>query len=498
MKILILLLISIIVSASTLHLSISSNPSRLNPLLATDSASGEIADWIFDALLTYDKDGKIKPNLAKSYQFENNTTLIFHLRDDVRWSDGKKFSSDDVIFTYKLITSPKIFTPYASEFRYVKSVKKIDDLTIKVIYKKPYFKALNTWMMSIVPKHILEKESDIMTSSFNQHPIGTGKYKIDGFEISKDIILEANENYFEHKPYIDKIIYHFLPDPSTQFLMLKSYKLDVGSLTPLQVEREISDDFKKHYNIYESPSHVYTYLGFNLKNPKFKDKRVRKALSLALDRKEMVEILFFGHGSVCNGPFMPNTFAYNDKVKLPKRDLKRAKELLKEAGYDRSNPLEFELVTNSNNKIRVYAAQIIQHQLKDVGVKVRIRTMEWQAFLNTVFNPRRYETILLGWGLGLMPDAYSIWHSESDKKGGFNFIHYKNKQVDRLIKEAEGITDLRKVGEIYKKIFALIVNDNPYLFLYIPNSITAVNKEIKNVSDSIIGIMHNEIDWIKP
>ena len=498
MKILILLLISIIVSASTLHLSISSNPSRLNPLLATDSASGEIADWIFDALLTYDKDGKIKPNLAKSYKFENNTTLIFHLRDDVRWSDGKKFSSDDVIFTYKLITSPKIFTPYASEFRYVKSVKKIDDLTIKVIYKKPYFKALHIWMMSIVPKHILEKESDIMTSSFNQHPIGTGKYTIKGFEISKDITLFANKNYFLHKPNIEKILYHFLPDPSTTFLMLKSYKLDIGSLTPLQLEREVSDEFKKHYNIYERISHGYTYLGFNLKNRKFQDKRVREALSLAIDRKEMVEILFFGHGSVCNGPFMPNTFAYNSSVKSPKRDLKRAKELLKEAGYDRSNPLEFELVTNSNNKTRVYAAQIIQHQLKDVGVKVRIRTMEWQAFLNTVVNPRRYEAILLGWGLGLMPDAYSIWHSESDKKGGFNFIHYKNKQVDRLIKEAEGITDLKKVGEIYKKIFALIVNDNPYLFLYIPNSITAVNKEIKNVSDSIIGIMHNEIDWIKP
>jgi len=499
MKILILLLISFVIYASpTLHLSISSNPSKLNPLIATDSASSEIADWVFDSLISYDKDGNIKPSLAKSYEFEDNSTIIFHLRDNIKWSDGVPFDSDDVIFTYKLITSPKIFTPYTSDFRYVKSVEKINKLTLRVRYKKPYFKALNTWMMSIVPKHILEKESDIMTSSFNQHPIGTGKYKIDGFEISKDIFLQANKNYFEHKPYIDKIVYHFLPDPSTQFLMLKSYKLDVGSLTPLQVEREISDDFKKHYKIYESISHGYTYLGFNLKNPKFKDKRVRKALSLALDRKEMVDILFFGHGEVCNGPFMPNTFAYNDKVKSPKRDLKRARELLKEAGYDKNHPLRFELVTNSNNKTRVYAAQIIQHQLKELGVKVRIRTMEWQAFLNTVVNPRRYEAILLGWGLGLMPDAYSIWHSESDKKGGFNFIHYKNSEVDKLIKEAEGITDLKKVGKIYKKIFALIVNDNPYLFLYIPNSITAVNKDIKNVSDSIIGIMHNEIDWIKP
>jgi len=115
-----------------------------------------------------------------------------------------------------------------------------------------------------------------------------------------------------------------------------------------------------------------------------------------------------------------------------------------------------------------------------------------------VVNPRNFEAIILGWGLGLMPDAYSIWHSESDKKGGFNFIHYKNEKVDRLIKKAEKLTDLKEVGKIYKEIFALIVGDNPYLFLYIPNSITAVNKKIKNVSPSLIGIMHNEIDWIKP
>ncbi len=490
--------ITIHLLASTLHLAISSNPSKLNPLIATDSASSEIADWVFDSLVGYDKDGDIEPQLAKSYEFVDDTTLIFHLREGVKWSDGRPFGSQDVVFTYNLITSPKIFTPYASEFRYVKSVEAVDPLTIKVTYKEPYFKALHTWMMAIVPKHILENEKDIMTSSFNQHPIGTGKYTIKGFEISKDIILNANPNYYKHKPNIDKLDYHFIPDPATAFLMLKSHKLDVGSLSPMQITRQIDEDFKAHFNIYEKLSQGYTYMGFNLKNPKFKDPKVRLALSLAIDRKELVDILFFGHGEVCNGPFMPKTFAYNKAVKSPNQDIKRAKELLKEAGYDKNHPLTFEIVTNSNNKTRVYAAQIIQHQLQKVGVKVDIRTMEWQAFLNTVVNPRKYEAIILGWGLGLMPDAYSIWHSDSDKKGGFNFIHYKNKRVDKLIKEAERLTDLKRVGEIYKEIFALIVKDNPYLFLYIPNSITVVNKSIKNVSPSIIGVMHNVIDWIKP
>ena len=493
-----LLLIMINSLASTLHLSISSNPSKLNPLIATDSASSQIADWVFDALITYDKDGKIKPALAKSYKFIDETTLRFYLREDVTWSDGVAFTAEDVVFTYALITSPKIFTPYASQFRYVKEVRAVDTHTVEVTYKEPYFKALETWMMSIVPKHILADEKDIMTSHFNQHPIGTGKYTLKGFEISKDITLHANAHYFEHKPNIDNLVYHFIPDPATEFLMLKSEKLDVGSLSPLQVERQIGKAFNENFKIYEKISQGYTYMGFNLHNPKFKDPRVREALSLAIDRQEMVDILFFGHGAVCRGPFMPGTFAFNDAIKAPTQDIQKAKALLKAAGYHDKHPLTFEIVTNSNNKTRVYATQIIQHQLKKIGVKVTIRAMEWQAFLNTVVNPRKYEAIVLGWALGLMPDAYSIWHSEGDKKGGFNFIHYKNPRVDSLIKKAEKTVDRAKLGVIYREIFALIVKDNPYLFLYIPNSITAVNKDIQNVSPSIIGVMHNVIDWIKP
>ncbi|WP_281951554.1 peptide-binding protein [Nitrosophilus kaiyonis] len=497
-KIALLLIIAFSLFSSTLHLSISANPSRINPILATDSASGEISGWIFNSLVKYDKNGNIVGDLAKNFKFIDDKTLIFNLRKNVKWHDGVKFSAKDVLFTYKTITSPKVFTPYASEFRYVKNVEIVDDYTIKVTYKKPYFKALETWMMGILPEHLLKNEKDIMTSSFNQHPIGTGPYKLKKFKISEDIILEANENYFEHKPKIQNIVYHFIPDPSTQFLMLKSKKLDVGGLSPLQLERQIDKSFKEYYKIIEQPSHGYTYLGFNLKKEKFKDKRVREAISLAIDRKELVDILFFSHGKVCTGPFMPNTFAFNENIKAPKKDLKRAKKLLKEAGYDKNHPLVFEIATNSNNSIRLYAAQIIQYQLSKIGVKVKIKAMEWQAFLNTIVHPRNFDTILLGWGLGLTPDAYPLWHSKSDKPGGFNLVGYHNKKVDRLIEKAEVTVDRKKLSQIYKKIFAIIADDLPYIFLYIPNSITAVNKNIKNVEPSIVGIFHNEIDWIKP
>ncbi len=497
MKFLILIFLFIVnIFASTLNLAISANPSRINPILSTDSASSEVAGFLFNSLIKYDKHAKIVPSLAVGYEFSNLTTLIFHLRHDITWSDGAPFSAEDILFTYNTIISPKIFTPYASSFKHIKSVEALDDYTVKVTYKYPYFKALETWMMEILPEHILKNDKDLMTSKFNFAPIGTGPYTLKKFTTSSDIELDANPHYFVHKPYIDQIIFHYLPDSSASFLMLKSGLLDMGSLSPLQLTRQIDNRFRAQYNIYESPAHSYEYLGFNLKNKKFKDPRVRKALSLAIDRKELVDILYFGHGKVCTGPFLPGTGAFNPRMKAPKQNTKKAKALLKEAGYDAAHPLHFE-ITTSTGQARSYIAQILQHQLKQSGVIVTLRVMEWQAFLNTVVLPRHFEAVLLGWSVGLKPDAYSIWDSASDKKGGFNFVGYQNKEVDRLIKMAERTVDSAKFDAIYQKIFQLIVNDNPYLFLVIPNSITAVSKKISPVSPSIIGVMHNLIDWKK-
>ncbi len=489
------LLLLTYLSASTLNLSMSSSPSRLNPILANDSASSEISDWLFNGLFKYDKDGTPTVDLAKSYEFKTPTHLIIKLKEDVLWHDNVKFTSKDVIFTYEKIIDPKVFNSIKSNFQQVKSVKALDDYTIEVIYSQAYFKALETWMVGILPYHILKDEENIMTSSFNKNPIGTGSYKLKEFKTAQDIELIANENYFEGKPKIDKILYKFLPDPNTSFLYLKQKNLDIGGLSPMQIDRQIDDTFKKNYTIIQKPSFAYTYLGFNLKDEKFKDIRIRQALSLAIDRQELVDILFFGYGQICNGPFLPNSFAFNDNVKAITQNIEKAKALLKEAGYDENNPFTFELVTNTGNDIRINTAQILQYQLQKAGVIMKIRVMEWQAFLNTVVHPRNFETVLLGWALALMPDAYPLWHSSSDKLGGFNLVSYKNEKVDKLIEKGSETIDKNELGKIYKELFQIISDDLPYLFLYIPDAITVINKDIKNIEPSFIGIMHNQKDW---
>ena len=480
----------------TFHRAMSSSPTRLNPLLATDSSSSEITDWIFNGLIKFDANGSLAPDLATDWRFEDNRTLLFHLRKGVQWHDGTPFTSRDVTFTYDFMRSDKVVTPYKSNFKYVSAVEAVDDYTVRVRYSQPYFKALSIWMMGILPAHLWEREKDPMRSRLNKLPVGTGPYRLTRpFGINERIVLEANDHYYEHPPFISRQIYHYIGDPATEFMMLKAGKLDIGGLSPLQLDRQVGPDFKKSYAIYEQPSHSYTYLGFNLRDPKFRDPRVRRAVALGIDRQEIIDLLFFGHGRPCYGPFMPGSSVYPKGFKPERYDPVQAQKLLKEAGYDREHPLRFTLVTNTGNETRINAAQIIQQQLRRIGVEMKIRTMEWQAFLNTVVFPRNFEAVLLGWSLSLIPDAYSIWHSDGDKKGGFNFVGYHNRQVDRLIKESERLVDPEAFAAHYRKIFRLIVADYPYVFLYIPDSITAVSRRIEGVSPSIIGIQHNFIDW---
>lgn len=499
MKFLIFLFFSINIFASTLHLVTSSNPSRLNPILATDSASSEISSFLFNGLIKYDKTStKIVGDLAESFYFEDDKTLIFKLRSGVKWHDGVSFSADDVIFTYEVLLSPTISTPYSSSFKHIKRIEKLDELTLKVIYKEPYFRALEMWGLGILPKHILSNEPNLMNSSFNTNPIGTGPYRLTQLEHSKNILLSAYDDYFEGRAKIDTISFSVVGDAMSRFLMLKSGTIDIDSLEPMQLERQLDKNFLDKFDIHESIAYTYSYLGFNLREKKFADPRVREALSLAINRDELIDILFFDHAKVCNGPFLPATKAYNEDVKAPKQDIQKAKKLLQDAGYNEKNPLSFEIATSNSSTIRVYAAQILQHQLKKAGVDVKLKIMEWQAFLNMVVFPRKFETILLGWGLSKQPDPYMMWHSEADVAGGFNIIGYHNDKLDKMIEESQSIVDQEKIMPLFRDMFKLIADDNPYLFLYIPTSITAVSKKIKNIEPSPSGIWHNYIKWEIP
>jgi peptide/nickel transport system substrate-binding protein len=482
---------------------------NLLPMLASDSASSEITGMIFNGLVKYDKDINLVGDLAENWEIlDGGLTIVFHLRKNVKWQDGYPFTARDVEFTYRKMIDPDVHTPYGGDFERVQSFEVIDDYTVKVTYKEPFAPGLASWGMSIIPKHILEGQ-DLNTTKFSRKPTGTGPYVLKNWKVQEKIELKANRDYFEHQPYIDRTVTRIIPDESTIFLELQTQGVDSAGLTPLQFSRQTDTDFfKKHYRKFQLPGFNYTYLGYNLSNSKFSDKRVRQALNLAVDKKEIIDVVLLGFGVISTGPFVPQSWAHNANVVPAAFDPQKARQLLAEAGWKDANKdgwlekdgqvFEFTLVTNQGNEERQKTAEIIQRRLKDIGVRVKIKVVEWSVFLSEYIERKNFEAILLGWSVTREPDIYDIWYSAKTKQGEFNFIGYKNDEVDKLLLDGRRIFDQGQRQKIYHRIHEIIYDEQPYMFLFTSESLSLLHNRFRNVKPAPAGIGYNFIDWWVP
>ena len=483
--------------------------SNLIPILATDSASHEIAGLVYNGLLKYDKNLNLVGDLAKSFEIsKDNLKIIFHLRKNVKWQDGYPFTADDVVFTYNLIMDPKTPTAYRSDYDYVKSVKKIDNYTVEVTYKRPFAPALSSWTVSILPKHLLAGKN-ILNSPLRTHPIGTGPFRFKKWEIGQKIELSANDTYFDGRPYLDGYIYRVIPDSATMFLELKAGKVDLMGLTPIQYKRQTDTKFfKENYRKFCYPTFVYTYLGFNLKNPLFKDKRVRQAIAYAINKDEIINVVLLGLGVKATGPYRPDMWYYNPNVKKYPYNPEKAKQLLAKAGWrdtdgdgildKNGKKFQFTIMTNQGNSNRAKTAQIIQKRLGEIGISVKIRIIEWASFINEFIDKKRFEVVILGWSTGIDPDQYDIWHSSKTGPKELNFISFKNKEVDKLLELGRSTFDREKRKKYYFKFQEILADEQPYVFLYIPYSLVIVHKRFKNVKLAPAGISYNLEKWYVP
>ena len=481
----------------------------LVPILADDSASGTIVGMVFNSLVKYDKNIELVGDLAESWEIQDQgLTIIFHLRKGVRWHDGDPFTAEDVKFTYEKLIDPKVPTPYSGDFKKVKTLEILDKYTLRITYKEPFSPGLASWGMAIMPKHILEGE-DLFTTEFSRRPIGTGPYKFLRWLSGNRIDLVSNHDYFEHRPYINRYIYRIIPDPASMFLELQTQGVDSVGLTPLQYKRHTETTlFKKNFQKFRYPAFGFTYLGYNLKDKRFKDKRVRQAIAYAVDKQEIIDGVLLGLGRICTGPFVPESWAYNRDVQPIPYNPERAKQLLEEVGWvDSDNDgwldkdaqaFEFTIITNQGNEQRKQTAEIIQHRLKSIGIKVNIRILEWAVFLDKFVKQRQFEVIILGWGLSRDPDCYDIWHSSKTKPGEFNFISYANPEVDRLLEEGRRIFDRDQRTQIYHRVHKILYEEQPYLFLYVADALPAVHKRFRGIEPAPLGIGYNFIDWYVP
>jgi len=484
--------------------------SNLIPMLASDSASHDISGLIFNGLVKYDKNLNLVGDLAESWEVsKDGLTITFKLRQGVKWQDGKEFTAEDVMFGFKTIINPNTRTAYAGDYKEVKEAMVVDPYTFRVTYKRPFAPGLSSWgSLVVLPKHLLEGK-DINTTPFSRKPIGMGPYRFKEWKTGEKIVLQANPGYFEGGPYIDGFIYRIIPDLATMFLELKAGGIDFMGLTPLQYKRQ-TDTYKmrRDFHKYKFLAFAYTYLGYNLKDWKFQDQRVRQAITYAINKEEIIEGVLLGLGLIATGPYKPDTPWYNPNVRKYPYDAEKAKKLLAEAGWKESGsegilqkdgkPFEFTILTNQGNESRAKCAEIIQRRLRMVGIKVKIRTVEWAAFINDFIDKKNFEAVILGWTLGQDPDLYDIWHSSKVGEKELNFISYKNKEVDALLEKGRYTFDQKVRKACYDRIQEILAEEQPYTFLYVPYALPIIHARFQGIEPAPAGISYNIYKWYVP
>jgi len=484
-------------------------PTNLIPQLSTDSASHEVASLMYVSPLRYDKNIRIEPYAAESFEIlDGGRHFKFKLRENIRWFDGTPLTAEDVEFTYRLMIDPKTPTAYAGDYLAIKEFRRTGKYTFEVFYEKPFARAVATWAGDILPRHALEGE-DLTNTKYAREPMGAGPYKLKQWVENQRVILEANPDYFEGRPYIDEVVYRSVTDQTTQFMELKAGNLDYVGLTPPQYLFLTSGPkWEAGWRKYKYLASAYTYMAYNLEHPLFKDRKARQALAHAIDKREIIKGALMGLGVPTIGHFKPDSWAYDHDIKDYEYDPEKALRMLGELGWKRQSPdgplmrdgrpFAFSVITNQGNEQRIKTCAIIQNQLARIGIQVKVRTIEWATFIKEFVDQRRYEAIVLGWSIPQDPDAFDVWHSSKIAKPGLNFVGYANPEADALLEQGRVVLDPALRKPIYDRFQEILHEDQPYCFLYTPYALPIITARVRGVDPAPAGISWNFNRWWIP
>ncbi|TFE23088.1 peptide ABC transporter substrate-binding protein [Cohnella luojiensis] len=513
----------------TMTISTFSDIVSVNPIFINDTASGDIDALVFAKLYDLDRNANLVaepwsiaaelPNIS-----DDNKTYTIKLKNTAKWSDGQPITADDVIFTFDTVRNPDVGAPGISQYDKIEAINKIDDQTIEIKLKQVYAPFQFSLFASITPAHILK---DVPAKDLKTHPFGvdpaktvtSGPWMFSEWKQGQHITLNKNPNYWgEKKPHIDTIIYKIYADQNTEVQALMKGDVDMTQAVPLTQIEPLKA--KEGIEVILEPGPTYEYIQFNFKDENFPDKyspfkgqKTRQAIAHAVNRQGMVDNVLKGSGGLMNTPFLPGSWADpGDKATNYTYDAEKAKALLAEDGWKpgKDGILEkdghrfsFELQYNSGNSRREQVAAIIQQNLKDVGIEVNPKGIDFATWIDQNITPGKFPAILLAWSLSNPdPDAESIFSSKYFPPAGQNGGWYVNKEIDELWVKGQLTVDQAARTEIYHEIGAKISVDLPYVFLYQYGLPQAVNtskikwaEEDAPESSLAYGYLFHAINW---
>lgn len=466
-----------------------------NPYLADSSFAEDVLGLIYPTLAVEQPDYEqhppsFRPWLASSWDIsQDGLAITFHLDPRARWQDGVPVTAEDVLYTWKVQHSEAVGWPGAEDKDRIAGVEAVDDHTVVFRFVRPNpYQIMDANEGPIVPAHAWRKIpfDDWEQTDWRHHTLGAGPFKFDHHKPQQEIVLVKNPNYWiPGRPEASRVVWRIVPDQTALLTQLLAGSLDFLEAVPPREAGRVDND--PHLKLITFPDRAYTYIGWNLERPQFSDRRVRTALSLAIDREALVKTARAGYGRLGTGPVLSTMWAFDHTLKPLPYDPAEARRLLAKAGWhdtdgdgvlDRNGEaFTFQLMTNSGNQTREDVMVMVQQDLAKVGITVQTFRTEW-GVMNRMLDAGEYDAYVNAWRESTQVDLGSIWHSAPPGEPTYNWGRYANPEVDRLIEEVERASDFDDQLPLLHRIQQLIVRDQPYTFLYESDRVTALSERV--------------------
>ena len=487
---------------------------KLTPIIPTDAYQSQVASYVLESLLTRDPDTlEWAPGLAEAWQVsDDGLTISFDLRQDLTFSDGAPLTSADVLFTLDLIRNPEINAPQLAPY-YEPLDGVVAEGPHRVVFtlNTPYFLSLEiTAGMDILPKHFYEKFTPDEFNASTGLLMGSGPYRLavnpeDWRPGAGQIELVRNDNYWGLRPTFDRLRWQEITEEAAIEVSMRNGDIDrlgVRSDQYLRLKDDAGLNAKADLYEYNSVAAGYRYIGWNQrkdgKPTPFADVRVRRAMTMLLNREEMCAQLMAGLATVATGPFNPLSPQYDPGVEPIAYDPEGAKALLAEAGFrdgdgdgvledPNGEPFRFSLIYPSGINSYQQMAQYLRDAYARAGVVMDLDPTEFNTMLGRI-DERNFEAITLGWSSGVESDPKQIFHSDSIAGGGNNYVSYRNEELDTAIDEARLTVDFDERTALWHRVHRILQTDQPYTFLFNSKSVVFLDKRFRNVMLTKVGL----------
>lgn len=429
---------------------------------------------IYSRLVEADENMQIHPGLAESWKQLDDKTMQFNLRKGIKFHNGDDFTAEDVKFSFeRMMNSPRI----AFVLPPIERIDIVDDYTVNIVTKTPFgplLAHLSHPALGMVSKKLLTENPEAL----KEKPIGTGSYKFKEWIYGDKLVLEKNEDFYDkNERGLKYIIFKNVVEASNRAIGLETGEIDIA--TPISSVDEENIKNNPKLQLLTKPSISYTYIGMNMTKAPLNDIRVRKAINYAIDKQAIIDVILNGNGKIATSPIAPGVFGFTDKTKNYEYNVEKAKELMKEAGYENGFTTSILVFSGEAN---TQTAEIVQAYLKEIGIDLKIEIVEVSAYWD--MTERGGHNLFLGsWGV-VTGDAdyglYAMYHS-SAKGGAGNRDFYENEKVDELLDKAKTEIDPETRKKLYEEAQILIVNDAPDVMLYNRNLTVGAQKYIKGL-----------------